>query len=138
MEAHLARIEALNSKVNAFITVTRTEARQQARAAEKEIAAGHYRGPMHGIPYAPKDIIATKGIRTTNGSRVTADWVPGYESAVTARLTKPLPHWQGQLPGVRHGQRHLLRFGPLLETLGRLTIRPMAPPAVRALPSRPV
>jgi len=54
--------------------------------AEREIVAGRYRGPLHGIPYAPKDLIATKGIRTTNGSRVTADWVPEYESTVTARL----------------------------------------------------
>lgn len=88
VEAHLARIEALNPKVDAFITVARTEALQRAHTAEKEITAGHYRGPLHGVPYAPKDIIATKGIRTTNGSRVTADWVPDYESTLTARLNE--------------------------------------------------
>lgn len=84
--ACLDRIEALNPRVNAFLTVTAGHALAQARAAEKEIAAGRYRGPLHGIPYAPKDICATKGIRTTNGSRVTENWVPDYESAATERL----------------------------------------------------
>lgn len=86
IRAFLDRIEAANPKVNAFITVTADQALQQAREAEKEIAAGRYRGPLHGLPYAPKDLIATKGIRTTNGSKVTADWVPSFESTVTTRL----------------------------------------------------
>ena len=85
-QAFLERIDALNPKVNAFITVTRDVALARAREAEKEIQAGKYRGPLHGLPYAPKDILATKGIRTTNGSKVTADWVPDYESTVTERL----------------------------------------------------
>ena len=50
--------------------------------------AGCYRGPLHGIPYAPKDILATKGILTTNGSKVTATVVPDYESTITDRLAK--------------------------------------------------
>ncbi|MGE3273561.1 MAG: amidase [Vicinamibacterales bacterium] len=87
-EAYLARIEALNPRVNAFITVTGEQALAQAREAEREIGAGRYRGPLHGIPYAPKDILATRGIKTTNGSRVTADWVPDYESTITARLAE--------------------------------------------------
>ncbi len=85
-EAFLARIEELNPRLNAFITVTADEARHSAREAEREIASGNYRGPLHGIPYAPKDILATRGIRTTNGSRVTPDWVPDHESTITARL----------------------------------------------------
>ncbi|MGE3190811.1 MAG: amidase, partial [Vicinamibacterales bacterium] len=85
-EAFLARAEALNPRVNAFITVTTEPAMAAARAAEREIMAGDYRGPLHGIPYAPKDILATRGIRTTNGSKVTADWVPDYESTITERL----------------------------------------------------
>jgi aspartyl-tRNA(Asn)/glutamyl-tRNA(Gln) amidotransferase subunit A len=88
VRAYLDRIEALNPTLNAFITVTADHALARAREAEKEIAAGKYRGPLHGIPYAPKDILATKGIRTTNGSKVTADWVPTYESTITARLNK--------------------------------------------------
>jgi aspartyl-tRNA(Asn)/glutamyl-tRNA(Gln) amidotransferase subunit A len=85
-DAFLERIEELNPKLNAFITVTAEEARSFAREAEREIASGNYRGPLHGIPYAPKDILATRGIRTTNGSRVTPDWVPDYESTITERL----------------------------------------------------
>jgi len=88
VRAYLGRIETLNPGLNAFITVTADHAIARARDAQKEIAAGKYRGPLHGIPYAPKDILATKGIRTTNGSKVTADWVPAYESTITARLNR--------------------------------------------------
>lgn len=87
-QAFLDRIEALNPKINAFITVTKDNALAQARQAEKDIRGGKYLGPLHGIPYAPKDILATKGILTTNGSKVTADWVPNFESTVTERLNK--------------------------------------------------
>src|SRR5271165_2935528 len=75
VRAYLDRIEAVNPKVNAFITITGDQALEQARNAEREIAAGRYRGPLHGIPYAAKDLFATKGIRTSNGSRVTSDWI---------------------------------------------------------------
>src|SRR5216684_2343477 len=88
VRAFLDRIEAVNPKVNAFITVTGEQALDQARKAEREIAAGRYRGPLHGAPYAPKDLLATKGIRTTNGSKVTSDWIPDYESTVTTRLNQ--------------------------------------------------
>ena len=87
-EAFLARTESLNPTINAYITVTRDLAMAAARAAEKEIMGGKYRGPLHGIPYAPKDILATKGILTTNGSKVTADVVPDYESTITSRLSR--------------------------------------------------
>lgn len=87
-KAYLDRIHSLNAHVNAFITVTDDVALKQARAAEKQIVAGKYIGPLHGLPYAPKDILATKGIKTTNGSKVTADWVPTYESTITARMAK--------------------------------------------------
>ena len=86
VDAHLAHIEAVDPTINSFITVTADHARERARAAEAEIAAGDWRGPLHGIPYAPKDILATAGILTTNGSKATADWVPDYESTITARL----------------------------------------------------
>jgi aspartyl-tRNA(Asn)/glutamyl-tRNA(Gln) amidotransferase subunit A len=87
-DACLARIDALNARTNAFITVTADVARRQAAEAEREIARGRYRGPLHGIPYAPKDILATKGIRTTNGSKVTATVVPDDESTITDRLAR--------------------------------------------------
>ncbi len=86
VEAHLERIDALNPRVNAFITVTREHALERARLAEREIGGGRYLGPLHGIPYGPKDILATRGILTTNGSKVTAEWIPDYESTITERL----------------------------------------------------
>ena len=88
VRAFLDRIDAVDPKVGAFITVTHERALQEAEEATKEIAAGRYRGPLHGLPYAPKDLLATKGVRTTNGSKITADWIPSYESTVTARLNE--------------------------------------------------
>ena len=102
VRAFLDRIESVNPKVNAFITVTAGQALEQARKAEREIATGRYRGPLHGVPYAPKDLIATKGIRTTNGSRVTANWIPDHESTVTARLN--------QAGAILIGKLNLLEF----------------------------
>ncbi len=102
VRASLERINAVNPRVNAFITITGDQALEQARKAEQEVAAGHYRGPLHGIPYAPKDLIATKGIRTTNGSKATASWTPDYESTVTARLN--------QAGAILVGKLNLLEF----------------------------
>ena len=112
--AYLERSEALNPKVNAFITITREHALAQAKNADKEIAAGKYRGPLHGLPYAPKDILATKGIRTTNGSKVTADWVPTYESTITARLNNAGAVMLGKLNLLEFamGSGVLSGFGP--------------------------
>ena len=88
VDSFLERIEATDHRINAFISVTAEHAKQKAREVEEEIRAGNYRGPLHGLPYAPKDILATKGIRTTNASKVTADWVPDFESTITARLNE--------------------------------------------------
>jgi aspartyl-tRNA(Asn)/glutamyl-tRNA(Gln) amidotransferase subunit A len=85
-EAVLARIEALNPKLNAFITVTRDHALDQARATEREIAAGTYRGALHGVPIGVKDLFATKGVRTTAGSKILADWVPDFDATVVTKL----------------------------------------------------
>jgi Asp-tRNA(Asn)/Glu-tRNA(Gln) amidotransferase A subunit family amidase len=92
-DAYLARIEQLNPRTNAFITVTADLARRQAATAEREIGRGLVRGPLHGIPYAPKDILATKGLLTTNGSKVTATVVPDSESTITERLARPARCW---------------------------------------------
>jgi aspartyl-tRNA(Asn)/glutamyl-tRNA(Gln) amidotransferase subunit A len=67
---HLDRVSKLNQRLNAFITVLGDEATAQARAVEDEITSGHYRGPLHGIPIAIKDIIAIKGVPMTCGSRI--------------------------------------------------------------------
>jgi aspartyl-tRNA(Asn)/glutamyl-tRNA(Gln) amidotransferase subunit A len=84
--AVLERIEALNKDLVAYITVLPEQALAAARRAEREIRRGGYRGSLHGIPVSLKDIFATKGIRTTNGSRSTADWVPDHDATVTERL----------------------------------------------------
>ncbi|HVB18606.1 MAG TPA: amidase family protein, partial [Stellaceae bacterium] len=68
-EALIARIEALDPQLNAFLLPTPDKAREQARAAEREIMAGNYRGALHGIPFGLKDIYCTAGIRTTSHSR---------------------------------------------------------------------
>lgn len=86
VDGFLERTARLNPALNAFITITAEQARARARQADGEIRAGKYRGPLHGIPYALKDIIATRGIRTTNASRVTFDWVPDFDATITRRL----------------------------------------------------
>jgi aspartyl-tRNA(Asn)/glutamyl-tRNA(Gln) amidotransferase subunit A len=86
VESCLARIEVLEPRLNAFITVTADLAREQARRAEREIEGGRYKGPLHGIPVAVKDLFATKGIRTTAGSRILADWVPDEDATVVRKL----------------------------------------------------
>ena len=84
--AFLDRIEALDSRLHCYITVTRDEALAQARTAEAEILRGAYRGPLHGIPFALKDIYDTAGIRTTAGSRLYLDRVPEEDATTTTRL----------------------------------------------------
>ena len=85
-EAYLARISALNSEIRAYLTVTDDLARQQAQEAASEIAAGNYRGPLHGVPVAVKDQMYTAGIRTTGGSPVFGQFVPEYDATVITRL----------------------------------------------------
>lgn len=86
--AFLDRIESLNPKLNAFLTVSAEYAMDRAREAERSIQSGKYLGPLHGIPYAAKDLLATKGIRTTNASRHTENWIPQIESTATDRLNR--------------------------------------------------
>jgi aspartyl-tRNA(Asn)/glutamyl-tRNA(Gln) amidotransferase subunit A len=87
-EAYLARIEAIEKRVAAYITVTADRARADAMRADSEIAAGHWRGPFHGVPVALKDLCYTSGIRTTGGAKILADFVPAYDATVWARLAE--------------------------------------------------
>jgi aspartyl-tRNA(Asn)/glutamyl-tRNA(Gln) amidotransferase subunit A len=82
----LKRIEELNPILNAFITVTAEAALEQAREAEREIRSGNWRGPLHGIPIALKDLIDTAGIRTTAASALFKDRIPGEDAEVVRRL----------------------------------------------------
>ncbi|MBI3935816.1 MAG: amidase [Betaproteobacteria bacterium] len=85
-QALLARIESLDPQLNAFITVTADLALKQAKEAEAEIAAGRYRGPMHGIPVGLKDIYNTKGILTSGHSRVCINNIPKEDATTTRKL----------------------------------------------------
>ena len=84
--AYLDRIKATEPKLNAYVTVTAESALEQARAAEREIAAGRWRGPFHGVPIALKDLMYTKGIRTTAGSKILSEFVPDFDATVWTRL----------------------------------------------------
>ncbi len=84
----LDRISRLNPHLNAFLTVTADRALADARRAEKEIRAGRWRGPLHGVPISLKDNIWTRGIRTTAGSKVLADFVPDRDATVARRLRR--------------------------------------------------
>ncbi len=85
-EALVARTEALEPQINAFITRTDDMALDAARAAEAEIARGGHRGPLHGVPFAVKDIYDTAGILTSGHSRTNIDRVPSKDSTAVARL----------------------------------------------------
>ena len=82
----VARIHALQPSLNAFITINADAALRAARNAEREIANGGWRGPLHGIPYAAKDLIATASVRTTMGSRLLENHLPERDAATIARL----------------------------------------------------
>lgn len=85
-ELMLARIAEHDPALNAYQLVLADEARSAAREAEAEIAAGRYRGPFHGIPFAIKDLLATAGIATTAGSKILADWLPAEDATAVRRL----------------------------------------------------
>jgi aspartyl-tRNA(Asn)/glutamyl-tRNA(Gln) amidotransferase subunit A len=82
----LRRIEALNPKLNAFITVLAASALAEARRADDERRLGMDRGAFHGIPIAHKDLFCTAGVRTTSGSKVFENYVPNFDAAVVERL----------------------------------------------------
>jgi aspartyl-tRNA(Asn)/glutamyl-tRNA(Gln) amidotransferase subunit A len=85
--AHLHAIEALNPRLNAYLTVSHARAVDQARAADKVLGAGQGRA-LTGIPLAIKDLFCTEGVRTTAGSAILGPFVPPYESTVTANLLR--------------------------------------------------
>ena len=80
------RIERLDSRFKSYATVMADHALTAAKAAEQDIGAGNYRGALHGVPIAVKDLCFTQGVRTMGGSKVLADHIPDFDSTVVARL----------------------------------------------------
>jgi len=88
MEAHLAQIEHLNPKMNAIVTLLTEQAMWQATAADERLARDEEVGPLHGLPVAHKDLVPTRGIRTTFGSLVFKDFLPEEDALIVKRLKK--------------------------------------------------
>src|SRR5215471_4041041 len=85
-ESYIEHSEKLRHRLNAYARLTPAVALEQAQLAEKEIRRGHYRGPLHGIPYAAKDLLAVKGIPTTWGAKPYVDQVFDYNATVIDHL----------------------------------------------------
>src|SRR4030042_5709700 len=85
-KAHLERIHRMDQRLNSFLTLTPELALQQAHQAESEIQQGHYKGFLHGIPLAYKDLYETRGIRTTAGSTFFAEYIPEADAVVVQML----------------------------------------------------
>ena len=82
----LDRIAAVDGRLQSYVTVMAEQALASARRADAEIRAGRYRGPLHGVPIAVKDLCYTRGVRTMAGTKVFADFVPDFDATVIARL----------------------------------------------------
>ena len=106
MQRLLERIDSLNDDLNAYITVLHEEALAAASRAEKEIMAGNVRGPLHGVPMGLKDIIYTKGIRTTMGYQLFQNYVPDHDATVVEKLKQAGAVIVGKL------NTHQLAYGP--------------------------
>ena len=118
VESVLERIERLNPALNAFVTLTPGLAREQAKAAENAYRRGDSKGqPLLGIPFSVKDTIVTKGIRTTMGSRILADWVPEIDApsvercrsaggALLGKTNAPEFGWKGETTNTLSGTSH--------------------------------
>ena len=102
VRVYLERIERLNPKLNVFLTVMGETALREARLAEREIARGEWRGPLHGVAVALKDNIWTRGVRTTAGSMILADFVPKVDAMLVTRLR--------EVGAVILGKTHLHEF----------------------------
>src|SRR5262245_10005172 len=86
VNAALARLDRLEPRLNAFITVMRERATAEAKQADDEIARGRYRGALHGVPVTIKDMFETAGVRTTGGSKILVDWIPETDAHLVERL----------------------------------------------------
>ena len=106
IDAHLARIEATEPVLNSFITLLAEESRTAARQAEKDIQAGRYKGPLHGIPVGLKDLYNTGGVRTTSGSKIFDTFIPEEDCTVAAKFQQAGAILLGKL------NMHQFAYGP--------------------------
>ncbi|MCL6640349.1 MAG: amidase, partial [Candidatus Rokubacteria bacterium] len=116
VDAVLARIEKVNPRLNAYVTLTADEARRRARAAERAVMRRSARlGPLHGVPFSVKDLVITRGVRTTFGTPLYRDNIPDEDAPMVERLLAA----GGVLLGKTNtptlgwiGSTHNLLFGP--------------------------
>ncbi|MCD5403955.1 MAG: Asp-tRNA(Asn)/Glu-tRNA(Gln) amidotransferase GatCAB subunit A, partial [Dehalococcoidia bacterium] len=106
IDAHLARIEATEPVLNSFITLLAEESRTAARQAEKDIQAGRYKGPLHGIPVGLKDLYNTAGVRTTSGSKIFDNFIPEEDCTVADKFHQAGAILLGKL------NMHQFAYGP--------------------------
>ena len=90
-EAHLARIDARDHEVRAYLSLSPERALAQAKRVDEKIAAGEALSPLAGVPIAVKDVILTRGVRTTCASRILRDFVAPYDATAVERLEAPAP-----------------------------------------------
>jgi aspartyl-tRNA(Asn)/glutamyl-tRNA(Gln) amidotransferase subunit A len=102
----LEQIDRVNPELNAYITVMYEQAMESAVQAEREIAAGHWKGPLHGVPIGVKDLIYTKGVRTTMGSEIFKEHVPDFDATAVEKLTQAGAVMIGKL------NTHEFAYGP--------------------------
>jgi len=120
-QACLARVKQLNAKLNAFITVTADSALAEARAAEAEIHGGRWKGPLHGIPIALKDLVDTAGVRTTAASGLFKDRSPTQDAEIVRRLKAAGAVFLGKLNMQEFaygGSSVISHFGPVRNPWG--------------------
>ncbi len=86
-ETLLSRIDFIDGRLNSYATVMAQQARDAAWQAEREILAGNYKGPLHGVPIAVKDLCFTAGTRTMGGLKVLRDFVPDHDATVVQKLS---------------------------------------------------
>ena len=135
--AYLDRIDALDFKFNAYLSVARRDAMQAAREAEAAIARGEYLGPMHGVPVAVKDQFWTKGLRTTGGTRILADFVPEEDATVIANLKRSGAIVLGKTNMTEFAMGADSSVSARPGTLGTWTRGPAVPAGAPAPPRRP-
>jgi len=106
VQAHLDRIAALDGKIKSYITVLGESALAAAKAAEAAVVSGGALGPLHGVPVGLKDLYCTKGVKTTGGSKILAEWLPEEDATVVTRLAAAGGVVLGKL------NMHEFAFGP--------------------------